>query len=215
MGWSSMKPWAKREFLIVSLVVIAFVALIVVLIMFNKPGEPAGPVCNSPYILVGTECCLDQNSNKICDADETTESASEITGGAVTEIEEIEEIEALGPVFEPHILLNGQVQDRAELTYIASGPMPGLKISIKNLEKSDIRCDIDPYYGGDLIENRVSRNVKVKTYEPESIIINSVSSEYGESYKAEFKVSCWFEDSPDAVTKDSIYFNAKFTDNEE
>jgi hypothetical protein len=29
------------------------------------------PVCNSPYILVGTSCCLDQNSNNVCDNDET------------------------------------------------------------------------------------------------------------------------------------------------
>lgn len=27
-------------------------------------------VCNKPYILVGGECCLDQNGNKICDLDE-------------------------------------------------------------------------------------------------------------------------------------------------
>ena len=27
-------------------------------------------VCNKPYILVGTECCLDQNENNICDDDE-------------------------------------------------------------------------------------------------------------------------------------------------
>jgi len=30
------------------------------------------PVCNSPYILVGTDCCLDRNANKICDTDDTT-----------------------------------------------------------------------------------------------------------------------------------------------
>ena len=30
--------------------------------------------CNPPYILVGTECCLDANKNKICDDDETTTS---------------------------------------------------------------------------------------------------------------------------------------------
>ena len=27
-------------------------------------------VCNKPYILVGAECCLDQNDNLICDKDE-------------------------------------------------------------------------------------------------------------------------------------------------
>lgn len=28
--------------------------------------------CDSPYILVGSECCLDVNDNKICDVEETT-----------------------------------------------------------------------------------------------------------------------------------------------
>jgi len=28
-------------------------------------------ICNSPYILVGSSCCLDQNSNSICDGDES------------------------------------------------------------------------------------------------------------------------------------------------
>jgi len=26
--------------------------------------------CNKPYILVGTECCLDKDDNSICDSDE-------------------------------------------------------------------------------------------------------------------------------------------------
>jgi len=32
-------------------------------------------VCNKPYILVGEECCIDQNDNNICDRDETTNQA--------------------------------------------------------------------------------------------------------------------------------------------
>lgn len=31
------------------------------------------PVCNKPYILVETSCCLDQNDNLICDKDEGTQ----------------------------------------------------------------------------------------------------------------------------------------------
>lgn len=40
-------------------------------------GAITAPVCNSPYILVGTSCCLDQNNNKICDKDETEETSEE------------------------------------------------------------------------------------------------------------------------------------------
>ena len=36
------------------------------------------PTCNEPYILVGNDCCLDQNNNKICDNDETSEVKEKI-----------------------------------------------------------------------------------------------------------------------------------------
>jgi hypothetical protein len=35
--------------------------------------------CNSPYIKVGRECCLDSNTNKICDKDETINKPQENT----------------------------------------------------------------------------------------------------------------------------------------
>ncbi len=39
----------------------------------------SGIVCNSPYILVGKECCLDKDDNRICDKDEVVDSPAEIT----------------------------------------------------------------------------------------------------------------------------------------
>jgi hypothetical protein len=33
-------------------------------------GQTQEVICNKPYILVGNDCCLDQNENKICDNDE-------------------------------------------------------------------------------------------------------------------------------------------------
>lgn len=47
-------------------IVIVFAALM--LIGCTVPGVT--PTCNKPYILVGTDCCLDQNNNSICDTDE-------------------------------------------------------------------------------------------------------------------------------------------------
>jgi len=38
-------------------------------------------VCNKPYIRVGAECCLDQNSNAICDRDEAAPSGGNATTG--------------------------------------------------------------------------------------------------------------------------------------
>ncbi len=35
------------------------------------------PVCNDPYILVGYDCCLDEDSNGVCDTDEKHNETSE------------------------------------------------------------------------------------------------------------------------------------------
>ncbi|GEM_PF-5751657 len=50
------------------LVLIGLVAL--TLIIAGCTNQTNQAVCNKPYILVGTSCCLDQNNNKICDKDE-------------------------------------------------------------------------------------------------------------------------------------------------
>ncbi len=48
---------------------IIIIALVILIIYVNS-NKSSGPVCNSPYILVGSSCCLDSNSNSICDTDE-------------------------------------------------------------------------------------------------------------------------------------------------
>lgn len=37
----------------------------------------SGIVCNAPYIQVGTACCIDQNGNSVCDADEAAPKVDE------------------------------------------------------------------------------------------------------------------------------------------
>ncbi|MFH0831707.1 MAG: hypothetical protein V1886_02465 [archaeon] len=54
------------------IIVIALIAIIIYVIL-NKAASPA---CNSPYMLAGNSCCLDQNDNGICDKDETTAPVS-------------------------------------------------------------------------------------------------------------------------------------------
>ena len=69
----------------VKLIIAIIVALVVIAgawIMFMQPAQTTTPapnntqitpvVCNSPYIQVGNNCCLDSNSNSICDSDEQT-----------------------------------------------------------------------------------------------------------------------------------------------
>ena len=38
--------------------------------------DKSGPVCNPPYIVKGSDCCLDQNRNNICDDDEQVKPAN-------------------------------------------------------------------------------------------------------------------------------------------
>lgn len=47
----------------------------------DKSSTEQEELCSSPYIQVGTECCLDQNSNNICDSDEAVEQ--DVTTGSL------------------------------------------------------------------------------------------------------------------------------------
>lgn len=51
------------------------IGVLLVLIAIAGCGQKV--VCNKPYILVGTECCLDQNNNAICDKDESANPIKE------------------------------------------------------------------------------------------------------------------------------------------
>ena len=50
---------------------------LLILILFLLAGCKSNITCNKPYILVGTECCLDLNDNSICDSDEEIEEEPE------------------------------------------------------------------------------------------------------------------------------------------
>lgn len=54
---------------------------IIILLLFLLTAcsqAPMQPICNKPYILVGTSCCLDLNNNKICDSDELAKETVEV-----------------------------------------------------------------------------------------------------------------------------------------
>jgi len=46
------------------------IVILVLWIIIANSGSSNEVTCNSPYIKVGTSCCLDQNSNGVCDSDE-------------------------------------------------------------------------------------------------------------------------------------------------
>jgi len=51
--------------------ILLFAGLILAIaLVLGCTGSEQKVVCNAPYILVGTDCCLDNNDNSICDKDE-------------------------------------------------------------------------------------------------------------------------------------------------
>lgn len=50
-------------------IVIILVLLLLIITACSKSQEV---ICNKPYLLVGKDCCLDQNNNNVCDKDETS-----------------------------------------------------------------------------------------------------------------------------------------------
>jgi len=68
-----------------SSVLIALSVLIIVIISgCNTSQQTQQPVCNRPYILVGTSCCLDQNNNAVCDTDESNRIETATTAKKIT-----------------------------------------------------------------------------------------------------------------------------------
>jgi len=50
---------------------IAVIAILIIIFISNSNNNSQNKVnCNSPYIQIGTSCCLDKNSNNICDNNE-------------------------------------------------------------------------------------------------------------------------------------------------
>jgi len=60
----------KNNYLWIGIAVVAVVVLAIVFISNSNDNSQSEVICNSPYIKVGTSCCLDQNNNGICDNDE-------------------------------------------------------------------------------------------------------------------------------------------------
>lgn len=50
----------------------AFAPALGVILVMIVSGCTQGPVCNNPYIIKGSQCCLDHNNNSICDSDESS-----------------------------------------------------------------------------------------------------------------------------------------------
>ena len=70
----------KKERSIISFIISASVLFIILILAGCAEQAQPQLVCNTPYILVGTSCCLDTNDNSICDSDEpAVEPVSDVT----------------------------------------------------------------------------------------------------------------------------------------
>jgi len=62
----------KNNYLWIGIAIVVVIVLAIVLISNSNNNSQNEITCNSPYIKVGTECCLDENYNNICDSEEQT-----------------------------------------------------------------------------------------------------------------------------------------------
>jgi hypothetical protein len=96
-----MKKGKKAQGSIIAIVIIIIILVILIALLamfiFNpsifsasttgsavKSTSQNQMTCNSPYILVGTDCCLDQNHNSICDKDEPATTTVTVTPTTTT-----------------------------------------------------------------------------------------------------------------------------------
>ncbi len=71
------------------LFLISFLVVIIVLSSCQLQTKTSEVTCNKPYIQVGLSCCLDKNSNQICDSDETFKSSNTLDNTPNDENEKI------------------------------------------------------------------------------------------------------------------------------
>lgn len=90
---------------------IILICVLVLVLLIVGCGQKV--VCNKSYILVGSECCLDQDDNSICDKDEVKEDLSvnvnkgetqQIDTIAITGLNQVKEISNENPIA---ILISG------------------------------------------------------------------------------------------------------------
>lgn len=120
-------------------------------------------VCNSPYILKGTECCLDNNANSICDTDEQQLNAQP----TITPIE-LEEVPDKGD--EKYDLVNGP--GLVELQYT---PMQCLKTKWEGWSESQ-----EDDYLKTLSEEELIKDYYAKTHDIEIKAIKRVDQDVEE-----------------------------------
>jgi hypothetical protein len=68
----------KNNYIWIGIAVVAVIVLAIVFISNSNNNSQNEVTCNPPYIKVGTSCCLDQNSNGVCDSDEQIEEQSNV-----------------------------------------------------------------------------------------------------------------------------------------
>jgi len=60
----------KNNYLYIGIALVVVIVLAIIFLSNSNNNSQNEVTCNSPYIEVGTSCCLDQNNNRICDNEE-------------------------------------------------------------------------------------------------------------------------------------------------
>jgi len=119
-----------------TLIITALSLLVVAVLVISgfKGGITGGAItCNTPYMLAGTDCCLDANNNKICDKDETEPDAEPVEPPRAELPLIIEEPEE-SPKEEPTIITKNEFKLTLGESVIFDGKTVKL-VSVENLPR--------------------------------------------------------------------------------
>lgn len=142
----------------------------------------SAPVCNAPYILVGKECCLDEDANNICDRDE---AAPVIPFNDVTKVQITDE--QLAENGDKDLPINDVIKRAEEkvksYTYVSpydkrDGAIYYVKGDLVRVDLNDVLTLAPGEYVDILLFNRSSEQVTGYCRRWESICRDTTSKEY-------------------------------------
>ena len=122
---------------------IIFIAIILwfFAMAFNNSKQSIEIKCNSPYMVKGTECCLDKDFNFICDEDEVIKQVDEVKNLLILTVKEIKIgddttiNEPWGASFVPYEEGKTYILDG----FIIPGNIAGVQFKVENTGKEDLR----------------------------------------------------------------------------
>jgi len=164
------------------------------------------PTCNSPYILVGNDCCLDTNNNSICDSDETqvkeTSKVTRVVDGDTIEIADGNRVRFIC-IDTPEVNEEGYQEAKDYLTTLILGKEVRLEKDVSETDRYG-RLLRYVYLGDTFVNGELVRNGYAETYHyaPDTELCDEL--ELLEIQAKEQKIGIWQTDEKAETTSSYI-----------